>query len=371
MKLPPIPLLVAAASLAVVGCHRAEPAPVFRALLCPEGAAFDSACSEALRSREFDHWAGQALRQAQSVFEVWTFGPSGARLARRVCIPESWGANVMAAKAEFLLESRLRLLLPVDGAGAESCIGKDGKRGAALVAGAAPFQLAEDSSARPVHVAVVCDRSNSTTGSPCDLAALEAYYREWVPGGTTPGSTFTVYGVSTSRDGTGVLFTTESTRTSLGERTAALLSSEGGLGKSLEKAPAGSAIAEALHVALGDLQRHRGVLRLLVHSDLRQVTPGRWNFERTVPSPAVFLRWLEKQRLVGDLRGVELRLAGMHHRRAPGAAPFDAKLAEQVAVVWREAFALMNVRAPVLQTAMSGSARTGNSEVSIADRSSY
>jgi hypothetical protein len=138
-----------------------------------------------------------------------------------------------------------------------------------------------------------------------------------------------------------VLFTTESTRASLGERTAALLAGAGGLGKSLQKAPAGSAIAEALHVALGDLQRHRGNLRMVVHSDLRQVTPGRWNFERSVPKPATFLRWLEEQRLVGDLRNVDLRLAGMHHRRAPGAAPFDAKLAEQVEVVWRDAFGRM------------------------------
>ena len=55
-----------------------------------------------------------------------------------------------------------------------------------------------------------------------------------------------------------------------------------------------------------------GRYRLVVLSDLRQFTPGVWNFDQAVPSPPHFLAWLKKTQLFSDLRDIPVLGCGMH-----------------------------------------------------------
>lgn len=59
----------------------------------------------------------------------------------------------------------------------------------------------------------------------------------------------------------------------------------------------GSAVIEGTFRVTNRLNESDGEKILIIFSDLRQVTPGVWNFERSVPEPEVFRRWIEKERL--------------------------------------------------------------------------
>lgn len=60
----------------------------------------------------------------------------------------------------------------------------------------------------------------------------------------------------------------------------------------------GSAILEGIFRATNRLNETDGDKVLIVYSDLRQVTPGVWNFERSIPEPEVFRGWAKEQYLV-------------------------------------------------------------------------
>ncbi|MCM2332836.1 MAG: hypothetical protein NDI82_02700 [Anaeromyxobacteraceae bacterium] len=307
-----------------------EAEPLHHAVVCT--AADEASCPAAERSAEFDRWTKAALRRPGSTFSVWRVGgPRGAVFV--ACVPERWGNNVMGAKAAFLKEGRARA---GEGGAAlpPGCTPSDEAAARAVVLSAAGRQVLE-APPEPHHAAVVCDRSDSMLGLSCDGKALEAAYDRWLErSGAATGSTFAVYGVGTGRDTASVLFRVAASSRTPGERLVALLEARARVAAGLGSAPAGSALVEALDVAAGDLKARQGTKSVLLLSDLRQVTPGTWNFEVAAPEPAAFAAWLRSSRLLPPLRGVELQACGLHHRRAPGAKHYDAALARRVEQAW-------------------------------------
>jgi hypothetical protein len=296
------------------------------------------ACPATDRSALFDRWARSAIRRPGSTFAVWVAETgAGPKVAFTACIPERWGGGVLEAKAAFLREGRRRA-----GAGGaafpEGCATNDDTAGSVVILDAGRRRpLAPEP--EPRHVEVVCDRSDSMLGTACDVSALQAAFDAWLArSGGAAGSSFTIHGVDTTRDGASRLFHVAAPPVSAGERVARLVAARERLGASLDGAPTGSAIAEALSVAATELRGASGRRELLVLSDLRQVTPRVWNFEATAPEPSVFAAWFGSTGLAADLRGVEARACGLHHRRAPGARPFDAVLAKRVERAWSKAF---------------------------------
>ncbi len=326
MRAPLVLLLTAACASAPVQ------EPVHHAVVCASAAEAD--CSPAERSAEFDRWAKLALRRPGSTFSVWMTRADGPPSSLfKACIPERWGNNVMAAKAAFLRAGRVR----ASEGGAElpaGCVLTEDAAGlVSLLSGGRRRVLEQAVEAH--HLAVVCDRSDSMLGTSCDAGALEAAYDGWLDrSGGGPGSTFTVFGVGTSRDGAAALVRVTASTTNPGERAARLLAARQRLGAHLRGSPSGSAIAETLDVVADDLKARDGRKSMLLLSDLRQVTPGTWNFEAAAPEPAAFSAWLRAAGLLRGLRGVEVQACGLHHRRAPGARRFDAGLAHRVEQAW-------------------------------------
>jgi len=317
--------------LSLTACAAAPDAePLHHAVVCT--AADGASCPPAERAAEFDRWAKAALRRPGSTFSVWRAGsPRGATFV--ACVPERWGSNVMGAKATFLKEGRARA---GEGGSAlpSGCVPSD-EAAARIAVLSADRRHALEAPPEPHHVSVLCDRSSSMLGLSCDADALEAAYDRWLErsGGVT-GSTFAIYGVGTSRDSASVLFRLTASARPPGERLVALLEARSKVAAGLGAAPTGSALAEALDVAAENLKPRQGTKAVLLLTDLRQVTPGIWNFEVAAPEPAAFTGWLRSSRLLSSLRGVELQTCGLHHRRAPGAKHYDAALAHRVEQAW-------------------------------------
>jgi hypothetical protein len=341
MRAPALLLLV------LFGCTARERVePVHTAVVClAEG---EGTCPSAERAAAFDRWAHEGMRRAGSTFTTW-IGDGGVspRAVFTACVPEGWGPGVMEAKAAFLREGRRRASvggepLPGGCAATTELVGNvevlgEGRRWQPVTA------------AEPLHFAVVCDRSDSMLGLTCDEGTLQGAFDGWLArSGGAPGSSFEVFGIGTSRDGVERLAHVSAERVPAGERVALLMAARGRIAAGLDVAPPGSAVAEAVSVAAATLRSRTGGRELVILSDLRQVTPRVWNFEVAVPSPEVFARWLRATGLSSDLRGVEVRVCGLHHRRAPGAPPFDAALARRVEAAWKRAFDTMEARGTLL-----------------------
>ena len=212
-------------------------------------------------------------------------------------------------------------------------------------------------------MAVVCDRSDSMLGVTCDAAALEATFDEWLErSGAAPGSSFASTGWG--------LAGTEPSGCSRSSQEACLLATgwrccwprEGGSRLDSTGAPTGSAIAEAVSVAAATLRERDGERELVVLSDLRQVTPGTWNFEVSAPTPGGVRRVAAGERAycltsVGSRSGRVGSTTGAH----PGAPPFDATLARRVEAVWKRAFEAMGAAGARLDGDCAGDASLSTS----------
>lgn len=63
----------------------------------------------------------------------------------------------------------------------------------------------------------------------------------------------------------------------------------------------GSAVWEAIFIATKRLNEQEGDKVLVIYSDLRQHTPGRWNFEKKIPEGIdEFIEWAEEEYLVPE-----------------------------------------------------------------------
>ena len=275
--------------VALAGCAPGERlAPVHEAVVCAvEG---EKSCASAERGTAFNRWARDGLRRPGSTFAVWVVDGAGSpRAAFTACVPEAWGPGVMEAKAAFLREGHRRASvggepLPGGCAATTELVGNvevlgEGRRWRPVTA------------ADPLHVAVVCDQSDSMLGLTCDEGTLQAAFDAWMAqSGGMPGSSFEVFGVGTSRDGVERLAHVLAEGVPAGERVALLLAARGRLDTGLDAAPTGSAVAEAVSVAAATLRSRTGGRDLVILSDLRQVTPGasgtsRSRRHRPRPSP--------------------------------------------------------------------------------------
>lgn len=346
-----------------LGCTSAakQSEPLHTHLVCASGAAGSEGCGALERRREFDSWADEAIRRAFSTFTLWIAGSDrhSYRAVFVACVPASWGAGVMEAKAAFVRAARQQVatagtpqtplvVLP------DGCV-----PAAASAAGAHRLRVMRDAdgssavwqsiaafSPERLNTAVVCDRSDSGLGVTCTAAELLRSYERWIAAGRgASGGTFTVYLVGTSRDTVRRVFAVSVPDLPLGEKAAFLLGAREELGRALatDAVHNASAIAEAVHVAASELRDASGRRELELLSDLRQFTAGQWNFERSVPEVPAFARWLQRQGLLADLHGVPVRVCGLHHRRAPSAGPFDARLATKVRQIWEATFQAMGV----------------------------
>jgi hypothetical protein len=259
-----------------------------------------------------------------------------ARLAR---------AKVPRAEATALVKTASLLMLLV--VAADACAGAHGHERA------------------QVQVILLCDRSSSATELSCSAnTVLDA--AGWWADEAALGGTFEVWLVGDGIDIARLVAETypdrfrppvsESKRAwrqafeaRIGEQTAALPTNRG------------SAIAEALwRVSRRLNEAGPGRKVLILASDLRQVTPGAWDFERRVPRPREFLAWLNRTDLTLELGAdVELRVCGFHSETPAGTSHSTAASYHRTRALWQQVFKTWGVTARIgedcLRTAALGS----------------
>lgn len=222
-----------------------------------------------------------------------------------------------------------------------------------------------DHEAAQVHAILLCDRSSSAAEYSCSANTVLGAGRWWADEATL-GGTFEVWVIGEGIDIPRLVAETypehfrppvsESKRawrhtfeTRLGEQSAALPTNRG------------SAIAEALwRVSRRLNEAGPGRKVLILASDLRQVTPGAWDFERRVPRPAEFLAWLGRMDLSLELRAdVELMVCGVHSETPAQTSPATAVSYYRTRALWQQVFTAWGVKARIgedcFRTAAPGS----------------
>lgn len=201
-------------------------------------------------------------------------------------------------------------------------------------------------SREPIGWIAVCDGSDSGTGQGCTADALSSLAVRWArTAGSRARSSFIVLGVGASRDGATVLFQ----RSVPGSWGPNALAAHNRFVDELQRdlhaltiRTTGSALVEALHVAAQRLREHAGPRQLVVLSDLRQVTPGTWNFERRVPRTLDFQAWVDQQHLRASMpEGTALFVCGVHSLRGETRHAQSARMDERRRALWADVFARM------------------------------
>lgn len=333
-------------------------APIHLHIVCPASADGQAVlCEGTERRAAFEAWLGEALSKPSSTFTLWSVGDDRRHAAPlfTACVPPAWGAGVMQAKAGFVTAVREGASGNRKGAAPQGCVPPGpltpGTHRLQVSTARSPMHprvwqpvVAPPGAAPPLHTAIVCDRSNSTLGMACTTASLLGAFDGWLADSrATAGAWFAIYRVGSSRDTAQAIYTLAVPERAVGERVAFLLGARAELPQVLPEraAPNASAIAEAISVAVGELRQRGGRYRLVVLSDLRQVTPRRWNFEQVVPPAPRFVAWLQASHLAVDLRGIPVLACSLHHQRGPGASPHDAPQATQLRQVWAHAWRAM------------------------------
>jgi hypothetical protein len=300
---------------------------------------------------ELDTWLTRGLRTPGASFVVLQAG-SDRRSATTIfsaVVPASWGApNAVANRERFAATARRELAQAFSG----------GRTAPSTVARGTSSRLVTlpelDSRgvrwtwitpATPVHDAILCDVSPSAAGVSCTSASLLHAFDAWAPRALTPGATLRGWIVGTSVSTATCVFAVETPDLPIAERAAYLLGARQELARALDHVPphAGSAVAEALTVAVTDLAGRGGAKELRVLSDLRQ-SSGPWTFDRAVPSPREFARWLAAERLLPNCTGITVSICGLHFGETPNYLPFTAREAALVRDVWTNAFAAMHAQ---------------------------
>ena len=106
--------------------------------------------------------------------------------------------------------------------------------------------------------------------------------------------------------------------------------------------------------------RHPGRRVLILASDLRQVTPGAWDFERHVPRSAEFLAWLRRMDLMFETKAeVELTVCGFHSETPARTSRSTAVSYHRTRVLWEQVFTAWRVKGRIgedcFRTAAPGS----------------
>lgn len=301
---------------------------------------------------EFDAWLEAHLRTPDASFRLLQAGQNrlGARTPFVAVIPRSWGApNAVANRAAYVARQRQLLRATVAGQTTVSIIAPASASPAPQIAtlpalDSRGVRWAWREDRRPSHAANVCDVSPSAAGIACTPQSLLHSFDLWVPSALAVGSTFRVWTVGTTISNAVHVFAVQTPELPLAERITYLLSARNEIAHIFGRLPqsVGSAVAEAMTVAVADLATRTGRKRLHVLSDLRE-TSGPWAFDRRVPSPRAFAQWLAAERLLPDCSSIVVSICGAHFGAAPRHSPFDARHGAELRAVWTRALAEMHV----------------------------
>jgi hypothetical protein len=363
-----VPLLVLVA-IWTTGCanttRAAGDAPIHFHLVCLEGADGQTVeCDSAQRLAHFTAWVTEALSRPHSTFTIWAVGPTRHRshLFFAACVPPHWGPSSWKAKAAFMAGVRAGVSGSQAGlAVPESCRPPgpqaSGSHHLEVSPSASPLQrdvwqhVASGSAAAPLHLAVVCDRSDSTAGAACNPPALLRAFDRWVLKGLAlPGASLSVEMVGSSRHFLRAVSHLTVPDLSVGERVAFVLGGRRELAELLidSKEQYTSTIAEAISATVSRLRERRGRYELVVLSDLLQITSGTWNFGHALPPPDDFIAWLKKARVAADLRDIPVLACGVHTGQSLGGnGPYTAAYATRLRELWERAWQAMG--APEVQ----------------------
>jgi hypothetical protein len=300
----------------------------------------------------FEDWLRASVRQPGTVFRVLRVGADryGVQTAFLSNVPQSWGSNAVAKRDAFAVRERARFRAFIVGRSIPVL------RIGPVAAGRTQLTILPSLDSRgrswtfeestvPSHTATLCDRSPSAAGIACSATSLGYSYDAWLPGALARGSTFCVWIIGKDADTTTRIFEVRTPDLPRAERVAYLLSARNELASLMAATPrgAGSAVAEAITVAVLDLAPRGGQRALWILSDLRQ-TSGPWAFDRRVPEPRAFLRWVKDERLLPACPGIEITACGLHFSTTDRRAPFDVRRGVAVRELWSAALALMRPR---------------------------
>jgi len=204
-----------------------------------------------------------------------------------------------------------------------------------------------------VHAILLCDRSSSAAEFSCSANTVLDAGRWWADEATL-GGTFEVWVIGDGIDIPRLVSETypEHFRPPVSESKRAWRQAfEARLGDKGGTVPTntGSAIAEALwRVSRRLNEAGRGRTVLILASDLRQVTPGMWDFERHVPRPAEFIAWLRRMDLMLEMRtGTELTVCGFHSETLAGTSRSTAASYHRTRALWEQVFKAWGVKARI------------------------
>jgi len=302
----------------------------------------------------FDAWAHANRRTRNTTFRLVQVGSvrSAARERFVVTIPSSWkGPNAIASRDAFMAEAREIFELAVRDAHARSLGTPAANPPVQTSIVTIPDRDSRDvrwawtSRAGVTHAAVVCDQSASGRRSACTSASVRRVLDAWLAnGGLAAGSSFRVWIVGRSiADATRVFAIDTPDRPTIADRAVYLLGARNELAGALERhaTSVGSDVAGGITAAVTELSGRAGAKELYVLSDLR-LSAGPFSFDRDVPSPEAFVRWLASERLLPNCRDVAIIACGLHFRTTPGTATFDARRDAEVRAAWIAAFAAMH-----------------------------
>lgn len=316
------------------------------------------ACDPGDRLQAYDEWLdkGQVLYRSGSRFEL--YDETGHPLFSDQ-VPSRWSAPVMSAKRAFV--ERVR-----NAAGADiGLLRQEALNGTSTTSlpttatpGAYSVFVTSDhgppvrvwptaATAAPSHQVVLCDLSGSMHGAYEENEFLDLYDTWLSSAQGAPGITFSIYAVGESYTTAQRLFSIAVPDQVPGQRVAALRAKRRSLQDVIQTSLVehrGSALAEAISVAVLSLRHQTGPKQLLIYSDLRQVTPGQWNFERQIPPTDDFIAWLKSEALGVDLHGVDVLVNDFHIRPAYSSAVITPKERNQLLDLWAKTLAAMGSR---------------------------
>jgi hypothetical protein len=333
----------------LAGCAAQPPRVEETVVLLPVA----SEASDLQRARTTLHnWLHANRRTPNATFRLLQVGSARSAVRERfsVTIPPSWkGPNAVANRDAFVAQARELFDLAVregDGRalGTPSAIPPLQTRVVTIPdRDSRDVQWTWTSRASVTHAAVLCDRSASGSGSACTPAAVLRVMDAWLPNGIAAGSSFRVWIVGRSIADATRVFTIDTPDLPIADRVAYLLGARNELAGALARhaARAGSDVAGAMTAAVTELSGRAGAKELYVLSDLR-LSAGPFSFDRDVPSPESFVRWLAAEQLLPNCRDVAITACGLHFRTTPGTATFDATRDAEVRAAWMAAFAAMH-----------------------------
>jgi hypothetical protein len=225
-----------------------------------------------------------------------------------------------------------------------------------------PLLLVTQSCAREeqVHLALLCDRSSSGAEVSCPARTVLDAGRYWANAAESRGGTFEtwLFGWGTEP----IQFASEEYprrfKPPVSENKRVWRQGfEARLAARTAQLPTGggSAIVEGVWRVARRLNEVPGRKVLVVASDLRQVTPGVWNFERRVPRADLFLKWIGTQGLtVQDPSAIELVVCGVHSESPAGTSPAKADSYNRIRALWERVFAVWQLHGGLTEQCFAG-----------------